>query len=97
MSTLNDKMKEGRSIAETAEKKKEAMNTKDSNTDTKTMIKKVNKNKKLISASVDIKTYEKFTKINKARGLSNNSIIAAMISDYVAQYAYHLTNEKRKE
>ena len=38
---------------------------------------------KAISAWVNKKSYEKFTRINKARGLSNNKTLNLLISDYV--------------
>lgn len=41
-----------------------------------------NKNK-LISAKVNEEVYSKFKKINKARGMSNNSTLNMLISAYV--------------
>lgn len=38
----------------------------------------------MISAKVNDVTYQRFSKINQARGASNNSILNMLIADYVA-------------
>ena len=43
---------------------------------------------KAISAWVDRERYDEFTKINKARGLSNNKAINILIADYVLEYKH---------
>ena len=47
-------------------------------------IAKASKNK-MISASVNIENYEEFTKINKSKGMSNNSALNMLIADYINQ------------
>ena len=37
----------------------------------------------MISASVNAENYDNFTKINKARGMSNNSALNMLIADYI--------------
>ena len=53
----------------------------------KSVVKKIAKNKvpknKMISASVTAENYANFTKINKARGMSNNSALNMLIADYI--------------
>lgn len=52
----------------------------------KSVVKKIAKNdkqNKMISASVNVENYEEFTKINKAKGMSNNSALNMLIADYV--------------
>ncbi len=53
----------------------------------KSVVKKIAKNKvpknKMISASVNAENYDNFTKINKARGMSNNSALNMLIADYI--------------
>ena len=53
----------------------------------KSVVKKIAKNKvqknKMISASVNAENYNNFTKINKARGMSNNSALNMLIADYI--------------
>ena len=53
----------------------------------KSVVKKIAKNKvpknKMISASVNAENYDNFTKINKARGMSNNSALNLLIADYI--------------
>ena len=48
------------------------------------IIKKSSGKNKMISAKVNDVTYQQFTKINQARGASNNSILNMLIADYVA-------------
>lgn len=48
------------------------------------IIKKSSRKNKMISAKVNDVTYQQFTKINQARGASNNSILNMLIADYVA-------------
>ena len=48
------------------------------------IIKKSSGKNKMISAKVNDMTYQQFTKINQARGASNNSILNMLIADYVA-------------
>ena len=47
---------------------------------------------KAISGWVNREQYDKFTRINKARGLSNNKRLNLLISDYVIQYEHLLNN-----
>lgn len=51
---------------------------------------KANKDYKRISAYVDVETYEKFSKINKRRNVSNNKSLNMLIADYVLQYEKYL-------
>lgn len=41
------------------------------------------KKNKMISASVNVENYAEFTRINKAKGMSNNSALNMLIADYV--------------
>ena len=43
----------------------------------------LNVNKKMISAQVSVKQYDKFSQINKIKNVSNNSCINSFINDYV--------------
>lgn len=45
---------------------------------------------KMISARVNPNTYKEFTKINKRRGTTNNSVLNTFIADYVMQYRDYL-------
>ena len=48
---------------------------------------------KQISAKVNVKTYNAFTIINKAQGLSNNSALNMLISKYVRENRMLLEDE----
>jgi uncharacterized membrane protein len=48
------------------------------------IMKKSSGKNKMISAKVNDVTYQRFSKINQARGASNNSILNMLIADYVA-------------
>lgn len=53
----------------------------------KSVVKKMaapEKKNKMISASVNIENYEAFTRINKAKGMSNNSALNMLIADYIS-------------
>ncbi len=63
------------------------------NTDkhTKSIIRKISTSKSLlISAKVNPKQYEMFKKINAEKGVSNNSIINLLISNYNARNKSYL-------
>ncbi len=49
----------------------------------KKIVSKPEKKTKMISASVNIENYEEFTKINTAKGMSNNSCLNMLIADYI--------------
>ena len=49
-------------------------------------IAKKEKENKMISASVNAENYAAFTRINKAKGMSNNSCLNMLIADYVAKH-----------
>lgn len=52
----------------------------------KSVVKKIAKKdgqNKMISASVNAGNYAEFTRINKAKGMSNNSALNMLIADYV--------------
>ena len=42
-----------------------------------------NNKDKIISAKVDPETWARFTEINRAQGMTNNSVINMLISQYV--------------
>ena len=46
--------------------------------------------KKLMSAQVSVKQYDKFSQINKIKNVSNNSCINSFINDYVRENSYLL-------
>ena len=46
--------------------------------------------KKMISAQVSVKQYDKFSQINKIKNVSNNSCINSFINDYVRENSYLL-------
>lgn len=48
-------------------------------------IAKISGANRMISASVNIENYEEFTRINKAKGMSNNSALNMLIADYVSK------------
>lgn len=53
----------------------------------KSVVKKIaapEKKNKMISASVNVENYLEFTRINKAKGMSNNSALNMLIADYIA-------------
>lgn len=50
----------------------------------------LNVNKKMISAQVSVKQYDKFSQINKIKNVSNNSCINSFINDYVRENSYLL-------
>lgn len=52
----------------------------------KSVVKKIAKKdgqNKMISASVNAENYAEFTRINKAKGMANNSALNMLIADYV--------------
>lgn len=54
----------------------------------KSAVKKIAKNEKqnkMISASVNAENYAAFTRINKAKGMSNNSALNMLIAEYVSK------------
>lgn len=88
MSDLKKKVQED-------EQKKERENT-TNNTDKKTseVIRSTSHaNKKQFSIYIDNERYEKLRKINEKRGISNNSMINLLISDYVIAYEHLLDKE----
>lgn len=50
-------------------------------------IAKKEKENKMISASVNAENYAAFTRINKAKGMSNNSCLNMLIADYIAKHS----------
>lgn len=55
----------------------------------KSVVKKIatpEKKNKMISASVNVENYEAFTRINKSKGMSNNSALNMLIADYIKEY-----------
>ena len=46
--------------------------------------------KKMISAQMSVKQYDKFSQINKIKNVSNNSCINSFINDYVRENSYLL-------
>lgn len=69
--------------AQAKEKKASAIEKKKTVRSDSIMKKSSGKNK-MISAKVNDVTYQRFSKINQARGASNNSILNMLIADYVA-------------
>ena len=49
-------------------------------------IAKKEKENKMISASVNAENYAAFTRINKAKGMSNNSALNMLIAEYVERH-----------
>lgn len=52
----------------------------------KSAVKKIarpSKENKAISASVNAENYEAFTRINKSRGMTNNSVLNMLIAEFV--------------
>ena len=49
-------------------------------------IAKKEKENKIISASVNAENYAAFTRINKAKGMSNNSALNMLIAEYVEKH-----------
>ena len=61
---------------------------------TKSIIRKISTSKSLlISAKVNPKQYEMFKKINAEKGVSNNSIINLLISNYNARNKRYLDED----
>ena len=49
-------------------------------------IAKKEKENKMISASVNAENYAVFTRINKTKGMSNNSALNMLIAEYVSRH-----------
>lgn len=49
-------------------------------------IAKKEKENKMISASVNAENYAAFTRINKTKGMSNNSALNMLIAEYVSRH-----------
>lgn len=50
--------------------------------------------KKVISAKVPTDTWDTFTAINRAQGMSNNSVLNKLLADYIRKNKMLLSNTK---